>query len=816
MTMHSQTANCSIQTTGVSKPQASRLLQRKCACGEHDAGLDGECAECRKKKLQRRAGSLAHSHFKAEGGAHAPPVVHEVLTSMGAPLDESLRRTMEARFGHDFSRVRIHTGARAAESAQAVNALAYTVGQDIVFDAGQFAPATRAGKRLLAHELAHTVQQSSAGVSAVAPYTLEVTAAQSAAEMECDAIAERVVNASLTEHEPPPVMQSIAPSVQRAVSPKLPRIQYLLRERGRGEKKISAQDVHEALEILSWLSEEDLRDTVAEMEKGGYVDRFFLNLSEDDQRAEFQTLRRIKNSRVWTTTQKQGSTTVTTTVVGSCMPSQYQEIFVASNTALGWLDRAVSQLDAYLAAPTDAKNEPVGRALKLHFHSTANDVVQHIRGRLNFIRNDIRGLKGFEIECHGFWDKSCSGYSAYVETANRERIVFCNNYFGESALRRALAIVHEMAHAQAGGIHINDRAYQNERLIHALTTPEALTNAESYGLLVQQLGTGSVPSLASRKDTSEDCPDRWWQMLQRATGIAQRWVNSAQASFAVLRAQDVKNWSPQLIGYLGGKTDGDVGRARGAFNSIKSRLEKGIDFECEPKGGGRCDTSAVYWYALGDYHICPSWVKIANEGDRVELLLAGLYGYTGIVGNDAQQNNYAKLAREFADPAAPAMEEVLGGTKWDPDFIGLSLTPKEPKAAKYAYYEDGKFHQRLSDDLPVYQGPAGTSSTLPFHCTVEFQVDEPVTNHRRPAPFTPPTVSLLFEFDNPNHELHNRYIDPRPYYPTGGGLLETKFMRDHWFSFKENGAFHMRFELDDPDTNIKRVYDDTIQIEAVR
>ncbi len=66
---------------------------------------------------------------------------------------------MEPRFGHDCGSVRVHTDARAAESAQAVNALAYTVGNGIVFDAGEYAPATPDGQRLLAHELAHVVQQ---------------------------------------------------------------------------------------------------------------------------------------------------------------------------------------------------------------------------------------------------------------------------------------------------------------------------------------------------------------------------------------------------------------------------------------------------------------------------------------------------------------------------------------------------------------------------------------------------------------------------------------------------------------------------------
>ena len=77
----------------------------------------------------------------------------------GQPLAESERTFFELRFGSDFSQVRVHSDAQAAESAQAVNARAYTVEQDVVFGAGQYAPGTTTGKKLLAHELTHVVQQ---------------------------------------------------------------------------------------------------------------------------------------------------------------------------------------------------------------------------------------------------------------------------------------------------------------------------------------------------------------------------------------------------------------------------------------------------------------------------------------------------------------------------------------------------------------------------------------------------------------------------------------------------------------------------------
>ena len=123
---------------------AAPQLSRKCdACEEED------------KKLNAKPdGTLAQGD--------APPIVHEVLNSSGQSLDSATRGFMEPRFGHDFSRVRVHSDAAAQQSAHDVNAKAYTVQNNIVFAAGQLAPGTREGQQLMAHELAHVVQQNSA------------------------------------------------------------------------------------------------------------------------------------------------------------------------------------------------------------------------------------------------------------------------------------------------------------------------------------------------------------------------------------------------------------------------------------------------------------------------------------------------------------------------------------------------------------------------------------------------------------------------------------------------------------------------------
>lgn len=166
---------------------SSNLLQRKCACGQHTIA-GGECAACRKKRASTlRRSAVSH---RSTGGHVAPPVVHEVLRSPGQPLEATTRAFMEKGFGHDFSSVRVHTDATAAVAAQSVNALAFTVGRDIVFGAGQYKPGTREGRMLIAHELTHTLQQR--GASHHATDHLEIAPLTDVAEREAEAAADAI------------------------------------------------------------------------------------------------------------------------------------------------------------------------------------------------------------------------------------------------------------------------------------------------------------------------------------------------------------------------------------------------------------------------------------------------------------------------------------------------------------------------------------------------------------------------------------------------------------------------------------------------
>jgi hypothetical protein len=177
-------------------------LQRACSCG-------GTCPTCRSasdENLQLKRTQAAES-----GAAAVPPIVHDALRSPGHPLDLSTRAFMEPRFGYDFSQVRVHSGAVAERSAQDLDAHAFTVGHDIVFGAGRLSPSTEDGRRLIAHELTHVVQQGDAApvirrqpassdpereaaiaeAKAVASVTTEQLEEQAAAEMRLKLIDRR-------------------------------------------------------------------------------------------------------------------------------------------------------------------------------------------------------------------------------------------------------------------------------------------------------------------------------------------------------------------------------------------------------------------------------------------------------------------------------------------------------------------------------------------------------------------------------------------------------------------------------------------------
>jgi hypothetical protein len=183
--------------------------------------------------LQRAAGNASTASLVEDEDPAAD--VRRVIGSGGQPLDRDTRSFMESRLGADFSGVRVHTDAGAAQSAQRLSAQAYTVGDDIVFGQGHYAPDSDSGKRVLAHELTHVVQQRSGPVSGTAM----------GAGMKVSDPSDSFEQAA--EHSANQVMAGAQTPVQRAPEPEEEELQMSpVQRQGISEEEAEEEELAEA------------------------------------------------------------------------------------------------------------------------------------------------------------------------------------------------------------------------------------------------------------------------------------------------------------------------------------------------------------------------------------------------------------------------------------------------------------------------------------------------------------------------------------------------------------------------------------------
>ena len=189
--------------------------------------------------LQRSAGNGAVTSLMEE--ERSP--VHDVVNSGGRPLEPEVRRDMESRLGHDFSDVRVHDDSAAAASATAVNAHAYTVGSNVVFQRDKYDPSSTEGRTTLAHELTHVVQQRSGPVDgSSAPGGIKLSDPSDRFEREAASNAERVMAT------PAPVqaaaVSEAGPSVQRDAEEDAAGQGFIVQRAGEEEEEEPVQGLY--------------------------------------------------------------------------------------------------------------------------------------------------------------------------------------------------------------------------------------------------------------------------------------------------------------------------------------------------------------------------------------------------------------------------------------------------------------------------------------------------------------------------------------------------------------------------------------------
>src|SRR5215218_5815795 len=145
-------------------PPQPMMVRRAYACGQ--------------PALAGKGGAESHSQWLAQQSRltewTAPAIARDILREPSHPLEPNVRAQMESRLGHAFNHVRIHSDGKAGAAARSVNALAYTVGNDVVFGAGKFAPGSSDGDLLLAHELTHVIQQGGGATRQPIPSVLPI------------------------------------------------------------------------------------------------------------------------------------------------------------------------------------------------------------------------------------------------------------------------------------------------------------------------------------------------------------------------------------------------------------------------------------------------------------------------------------------------------------------------------------------------------------------------------------------------------------------------------------------------------------------
>jgi hypothetical protein len=622
---------------------AKPSIQRSCACAS-----GGDCGCGGKKKIQRKrrdldvsephdpleleadrvaeaamnggAASISDGTARiaraAEPEAAASPLPAGLASSSGAPLPERERAEFESRMGHDFSRVRIYDDGAAHALASSYAARAFTYGSNVFFGAGELDLHGSRGRLLLAHELAHTVQQAD------------------------------------------------APDIQRKVTDDYPKLKKLL-SYSFGDWKIWDREAHTALEILEALDETDLIDTVAKMEEDGIVDRLFDNVAEEDREGFAVVLQRVQNARVHKV--KKGETE--TNVVDSCTPENRSALNRFGGEAISWISAAETALGAFIMEPAAAANRPAGAALQRHFHTTDIAFATRVKSRLASLSTDI-AIGSVPARCTAPTDISCGKTAIAYTTADNSAVFFCADYFNRSDDQSIETYIHEFSHAylpQVGGRGtITDRAYRSNRLYAFLTPAEALDNADSHSEFVRELAKNRAYDEPEQTEV-KDCTTGQVDQARRAVARAERWVGAARSALYEERPSFHAGYAHLRKMHFGTDDPKELPKLRERFDDIKEKFTSEISIECE--SGGVCDkaetgssTTGYYRYFIrrfGTLHLCPAFFTLDKDGRITEMLTLAVMNATGL--DEPEAERYAFLARDLTLKYWAAPPQLIPG-----------------------------------------------------------------------------------------------------------------------------------------------------------
>jgi len=439
-------------------------VRRKCTCGGA-ATEGGECEACKQKReaaLQRAANSASASAIAA-----APPVVDEVLRASGRPLDPATRAFFEPRFGADFSRVRVHDGAVAADAARAIDARAYTRGHDIAFASGQFAPHSHAGRLLLAHELAHVVQQGSAprtGTIHRAAHDFEIRGKFPHSAALPNFIFFDLGSSSLDAVEQAKVDALALPAGD------LLTLNGFASEEGSAAPNLAV--VNARLDAVA-------ARLVAKGHDAGKIHKVPLP-SSGEGRIDYRRMRSVEILKPGGASAVPPAAAATTAPCAGSNETTFTEAEGEAETMLGNAATALAAapIPAAMTGPLNRLFSGWTAADAAKIGSNLTDIKAQIHLLLDAGRHQCGIIKYAACEAGSEAENTHSGAAAMM--------TLCPTFFNPAHSKKARAgtLIHEASHGTPG-LTTDDKAYGHERLIEFLSLPDALANADTYALLVR-------------------------------------------------------------------------------------------------------------------------------------------------------------------------------------------------------------------------------------------------------------------------------------------------------------------------------------------
>jgi hypothetical protein len=553
----------------------------------------------------------------------------------------------DARRGFDFSSIRVHHGSDAQRAAQALHARAFTVGEHIVFGAGEYQPASPEGRRLLAHELAHTLDPSGAAQmirrAPAEPYAVTGLHPKRADEPGIvffergKPTEEQAPPASALDKDERAKIQRRATALAADKATKVTLFGYASEE---GGKKNNTVLIGRRLDAVRTVLCETLDCTIVTIDLKP-------DLACSTGMVDYRFWRAVEMITGDGPRQRECGTVAPAPERGlvACDTEQKEVIEDVRKVATPDLTTVLKKLDDYIADPS--KGPKVAAALDRHFardHSTAT--ADEVRKRIKAIKDLIDDLDRI-LKCGTDDRPACHRGSAAA--ANPGLVFFCDVFFNDPKFIpfREDALIHEVAHAS--GFKARDIGYRQERVIAFLTTTQALDNATSLSLFALDVVGKGLPVGPEKPDEVEECGDDETR-IREALAWAERW--NTYADLGIPQTYGNPEWEAYLAQFqdrfFGRHDRAAVAGIADRYTRMSKVFAKKVTITCVRDCPG---TDAVVWKMDGDepeVTVCRTFRRLGNSNERIIQMYAGLARLMPGVPR-WQGRAYAELARVYKE-----------------------------------------------------------------------------------------------------------------------------------------------------------------------